>query len=105
MLVEPAPLIGRGLRAIEEYHSASKSTPSGKLLKALAALDNAVLRPAASAPGRLDLASDWSDYRRAAAKSVWNDIVATERLFVAERVRDPRARDRERAPTRVGFRA
>lgn len=96
LLVDAAPLVDRGLRALEEWDATTNLHSSkGKLTKALAALD-AVLRGRVERP----LA------REAAAKAIRADMMVTERLWAAaQQTRDmTRERERERAPTRMAFR-
>lgn len=97
LLIAAAPVVDRGLHALEEWEATTGIHSSkAKLSKALAALD-AVLR------GK-EVERPLS--RDAAMKAVRADMMATERLFTAaDHAREGgRDRERERAPTRMGFR-
>lgn len=96
LLVDAAPLVDRGLRALEEWDAmADMHSSKAKLAKAVAALDG-VIR-GAERPVLV---------REVAAKAIRADMNVTERLLAAAQMnRDTtRERERERAPTRMAFR-
>ncbi|CAK9780474.1 hypothetical protein CC85DRAFT_283464 [Cutaneotrichosporon oleaginosum] len=94
LLVDAAAIVGRGLNAIEDW-DASQDIKSSKhkLARAVAALES-VLRSSDETP--LNRAAAVEDVRKA--------MVNGEKMRTAVLGREPRERERERAPTRMGFR-
>lgn len=80
LLIEPATLIGSGLKMLEEWYPRSQNTAPAKLGRAFSALDSAALRGDA-AGGLTQPTSSPASTRRETIKQIWNDMVATERLL------------------------
>lgn len=87
LLIEPAGIIIRGLRSLEEWQSSMGiNNTSTKLPKAIKAIENA----------QLSYAADTERPQRATTiKQVWNDMLATEKI-VNLRAEGEREREKQR---------